>query len=63
MSESPTPRGFSESERRALRQAQSLDFDTHVLIVKGAYMTAEPENWAGMTEMDWRLLVCSVRSA
>jgi len=63
MPETPTPRGFSESERKALRDASRLDFDTHVLIVKGAYLTAEPQHWTDMTEWDWRRLVCNVRRA
>jgi len=61
MKDNPTPRGFSESERRALRDAKSLDFDTHVLILKGAYLTAEPENWLHLTEWDWRQLACNIR--
>ena len=63
MPETPTPRGFSESERKALREARNYDFDTHVLILKGAYLTAEPQNWTDMTELDWRQLVCNVRRA
>ena len=56
-------RTFTEGQKKSLENAHLLDFESHVLILKGAFLSVEPENWEGTTEDEWRLLAARLRGS